>query len=148
MMFMRPAVVPFLFMMRAFCIRIVGKGACQKFFGARIRIARNARINGDARLFERSDRAAADTAAQERLHAPRLQKSRQGTVPRAVRRAGLRLYDFTALRIVYPELFTVAEMLKNFALFVGYCNFHDLILPFIIDIILPLQKEIVNKSAR
>ena len=69
--------------------------------------------------------AAADAAADERVHAVLHQKACQCAVTAAVGVNDFRMSDFAVRSFIKLELFGVAEMLKNLTVFIGNCNFHN-----------------------
>lgn len=111
--------------MVALCFRIIGKIAVQKRRDGLVRTAAHAAVQTDAGFRQRSLGASADTAADERIHMHALQHTRQRAMSAAEgvhydRRIYLVIHD-----IINFELLRVAKMLKNLAVFMGYCNSHS-----------------------
>ena len=84
----------------------------------------HAAVQGDAGLGQGHLRAAADTAADQRIDALSLQKSSQRAVAAAHRVDDFCTDDCAVFYFVNLKLFRVAEMLENLALFICNCNFH------------------------
>ena len=84
----------------------------------------HAAVQGDAGLSQSHLRAAADTAADQRIDALSLQKSGQRAMAAVHRVDDFCTDDCTVFYFVNLKLFRVAEMLENLALFICNCNFH------------------------
>ena len=76
----------------------------------RIAAALGAGIDGDARLGERVDGAAADTAADERVHAAVGEQARKGAVAGAAGAHDLLVEHFAVLDVVDLELLAAAKV--------------------------------------
>ena len=105
------AVAVCMVMMVAVHVGIKGKRSCQQ--------GRYGYVLSQSHL-----RAAADTAADQRIDALSLQKSGQRAVAAAHRVDDFCTDDCTVFYFVNLKLFRVAEMLENLALFICNCNFH------------------------
>lgn len=105
-------------------VRIIGKLSSQEGLYRRVGLAADAAIELNARLGQRHLGAAADAAAQEHLHLGVGQKSGQRAVSLAVGVHHLGGHHLPVLDVVELELFRVAEVLENHAVFIGDCNSH------------------------
>lgn len=118
------AVAVCMVMMVAVHVRIKGKRSCQQSRYGFVCRTLHAAVQGDAGLSQSHLRAAADTAADQRIDALSLQKSGQRAVAAAHRVDDFCTDDCTVFYFVNLKLFRVAEMLENLALFICNCNFH------------------------
>ena len=105
-------------------IRVEAERAREQGGDRFVRAAGYAAVQADARLPERHLRAAADAAADQRIHAVGLQKARQRAMAAAVGIDDLRAPDRAVLHIVELELRGVAKVLEDAAVFIGDCNSH------------------------
>lgn len=111
-------------MMVAVHVRIKGERSRQQSCYGFVCRTLYAAVQGDAGLSQSHLRAAADAAADQRMDTLSLQKSGQRTVAAAHRIDDFRADDCAVFYFVNLELFRMAEMLKNLALFISNCNFH------------------------
>ena len=111
--------------MTAHGIRIIGKCAFQEGFYLSVCVSHSSRIKLDAGLGKCISCAAADTAADQRVHVQRAQNTCQCAVAAAVGIYHLGRYDLPVFRVVDLELPRVAKVLKNFSVFVSDRNSHD-----------------------
>ena len=124
----RSAVVPAMPMMIALRLRIVLEFSLRQSPGRRIRAALDTAKELDARLGQRVLGAHADAAADQRIHPGSLQKAAQSAMAAFSGVHDLRMDNLPILHIVELELLRVAEMLKNFSIFIRYCDFQMYIL--------------------
>ena len=110
--------------MVAFDIGIKGKLSFGKLFGCRVCTAGNAAEHLNACAFERGDCAAADAAANQRLHTQIFQETCQRTMSAAVGAHHFRMDNAAVLDGIELKLFGMAEMLKYLTIFIGRCDFH------------------------
>jgi hypothetical protein len=118
------AIAVMLVMMVAKLVGVIDELACQKRGNGVVSAAGAACENPYPGLPERLTSAAADTAADKRFNAEIFEKSRQRTVPAAESCDGLLAQNALAVSLVNAKLLGVAEMLKYFSVFIGYCNVH------------------------
>ena len=118
------AVAVCMVMMVAVHVGIKGKRSCQQGRYGFVCRTLHAAVQGDAGLSQSHLRAAADTAADQRIDALSLQKSGQRAMAAAHRVDDFCTDDCTVFYFVNLKLFRVAEMLENLALFICNCNFH------------------------
>lgn len=112
--------------MRAVRFRRIFERPCEMLRDRLIRRALDARVDADADLTERLDRACADAAADQRIDIIFLQKPRERTVTAALRADDLRLLDGILLDIVELKCLRVTEVLKHRTIFIFIrdCNSH------------------------
>lgn len=111
-------------MMTALRVGIVVQASGQKRRHRFIRVSLHAGIQTDPRVVQRHPRAHSDPAADQRLHAVRLQKARQRSVSAALCADHRFLRHLSILCLIQLEALTMSEMLKNLSVFIGYRNFH------------------------
>ena len=105
-------------------VGIKGQLARQQIGHLAVRIAGDAGIELDAGFRQSGAGAAADAAADQGIHAVALEEARQGAVAAANGADHLGGDHLAVLHFIELELFTVAEVLKHLAVFIGYCEFH------------------------
>lgn len=105
-------------------IRIISQRAHQQRFHSIIRIAGNTAIQFDAGRSQRHLSTAANTAANQDIHAIRAQKTCQGAMTASVCTHYLRLHNSTVDHFIYFELLRVPKMLKYRTVLIRYRNFH------------------------
>lgn len=110
------------------CIRIKYQRIIQKCLHLLIRISLYAREQLDSRRCQRISGAAADSAANQNIHAVSFQKARQASVSLTVGVYYRRRHDFSAFRLINFEFFAMSKVLKYLFIFVSDCNFHRNIL--------------------
>ena len=71
-------------------------------------------------------RTAADASADQNIDLPILQKTCQSSMPRSVRTDHFRRNNLVILHLIYLKGLRVTKMLKDFSIFIGYCNSHNL----------------------
>ena len=111
-------------MMTALRVGIVVQASGQKRRHRFIRISLHAGIQTDPRVVQRHPRAHSDPAADQRLHAVRLQEARQRSVSATLCADHRFLRHLSILCLIQLEALTMSEMLKNLSVFIGYRNFH------------------------
>ena len=79
----------------------------------------------DARLGQCCLRTAADASADQSVYTVLHQEACQCAVTTAIGVNDFRMSDFTVRSFIKLELFGMAEMLKDLAVFIGNCNFHN-----------------------
>lgn len=97
----------------------------------RIRAAMHTCIELDTGLRQRALRTSANATADQRLHAVGTQKFSQCPMAAALGVYHLGGKDLAILRVKQFELGRVPKMLKHLAVFIGGCNTHNRILPFL-----------------
>ena len=117
-------------MMVALRLRIIGQHAAQERLHALVRAAVHARIQLNAGRRQRRARAAADAAADQGVHALRLQKSGQRAVAFALHAHNLLGDDLAVLDLIELELLAVSEVLKHLSVCIRYRDFHGVFLLF------------------
>ena len=96
-------------------------------------VARHATIQLNACLGQCHLCATADTAADQYICIQCAENPGQRAMTAAVGVNNLRSNNCTVLYFVDLKLFGVAEVLEDFSVFVGYCDFHNIIsLPLVI----------------
>ena len=110
--------------MITFCKRIVNEVACCKSFSRFVSVAFDTAENFDAGLCERHLCAAADAAADQCINTESCEHTCESAVTAAERINNFRENDLAVFCGVELELFGVAEMLEDLAVFVCYCDFH------------------------
>ena len=100
-------------------------------------------VEFDARLRKRHLCATADTAADQYRYILLCEKSRKRTVTATVRIHDRCGNDLAVLYVIYLELFSMSEMLKDLSVFVSNCYFHAFIL-LIINYISQLPSQLEN----
>ena len=93
-------------------------------FDASIAVALGSCIDGDAGLGECIDSAAADTAADERVHTTVGEQARQGAVAGATSAYDLLVEHFAILDVIDLELLAAAKVHKDVAVVVRRCHPH------------------------
>lgn len=123
---MRGAVVPFpvMLMMAALDIRVILQRTGQERLNCRVCVALHAAEQTDIGFCQRHLRAAADAAADQRIHALCRQKARQSAMTATVGIYNLRRKDFAVLCFIYFELSSVSKMLEYLSILISDCNFH------------------------
>ena len=104
-------------------IGIVCKCACQQGVHRRVRLAADAAVELDTGLRQCHLGTAADTAANQGIHAPLHQKSRQCAVAAAVGVHHFLPDDLAVCHLIELELLRVAEVLKDLTVFISNCDF-------------------------
>ena len=140
-----PALVAFPVVMAvviAFSIGIILQCTLCQSLSGRIGRTGDTAVELDARLGQRSLRAHANAAADQRVHLCGFQKSGQCTVAAAVGGYDLLRDDFPVLHVIELELLRVAEMLEDLSVFVSYCNSHS-IRSFLHDVFCSLIVELI-----
>ena len=120
-----PALVAFPVVMAvviAFSIGIILQCTLCQSLSGRVGRTGDPAVELDARLGQRSLRAHANAAADQRVHLCGFQKSGQCTVAAAVGGYDLLRDNFPVLHVIELELLRVAEMLEDLSVFVSYCN--------------------------
>ena len=105
-------------------VRVVAEISGQQRMDSRIGITADAAEEPDSRLRQRLLRAAADAAADERVHAVLHQEARQRAVAAAVGIDHFGGDDPVTVDLIDLELLGVAKVLEDLAVCVGNCNFH------------------------
>ena len=105
-------------------IRIVAEISGQQRMDSRVGITADTAEEPDARLCQRLLRAAADAAADERVHTVLHQEASQRTMAAAVGIDHFGSDDPVAVDLIDLELLGVAKVLEDLAVCVGNCNFH------------------------
>ncbi len=118
------AVAVMVLMMGAFVLRIKIQRPVQQGFYRGIRIAAHPGIQGDPRRLQGHFGAAADTAANQYVHFIIMEQLRQCAVTAAIGVQDALIDDAILLNVIHFELFAMAKMLKNLAVFIGYRNTH------------------------
>ena len=96
-------------------------------------VAGHTTVQLDASLGQRHLCATADTAADQYICLQCCKNTSQCAMTAAVGVNNLRSNNCTVLYFVDLKLFGVAEVLEDFSVFVGYCDFHNIIsLPLVI----------------
>ena len=108
-----------------------------------VRIAADAAVQLDSAVCKRHLRASADSAANQHIRLDCRQNPRKRTVSRSVRADNLRFDDFSVLDVVHLKLFGTSEVLKNFSVFVSYCNSHNRISFLQLILLLDLSPDTV-----
>ncbi len=108
----------------AFCIGVVGKCSGNTGSNGIVCIPADTAEQLDTCLGKSHLCAAANTSANEDIHAKIRKQSCQRAMAASVGVNDLCLYNDAVPDIIHLELFGVTEMLKDFSVFVGYCNFH------------------------
>ena len=108
-------------------IRVITQCSVQIFFNRRICIAGASAEYLNTCLLEGKLRPAANASAYKHFNAAVEQKAGKRAVPCAVGSYYLGRGNFAVLHFIYLEVFAVSEVLKNFSVLVGYCNFHSVI---------------------
>jgi len=105
-------------------VGIVCKRACQQGVHRRVRLAADAAVELDTGLRQCHLRTAADTAANQGIHAPLHQEASQRAVAAAVGVHHFLPDDLAVRHFIELELLRVAEVLENLTVFIGNCDFH------------------------
>jgi len=108
----------------AFDSRVKHQFIGQKMLDGCIHIAAYAAVQLNARLRQGLFGAAANPAANQRIHLGVLQKTSQGAVPIAssVKNGGR--FDFPSFHVVYLETLGMAKMLEYLSIFISYRDSH------------------------
>lgn len=134
---MRGAVVPFpvMLMVAALDIRVILQRTGQERLYRCVCISLHAAEQTDIRFCQRHLCTAADTAADQRIHALRRKEACQRAMAAAIGIYDLRREDFPILRFIYFELSSVSKMLEDLAILISDCDFHGIAPPkFVSDI--------------
>ena len=105
-------------------IGIIAQIAAEQCAHRRVSFSADTAIELDSRFGQSCLGTAADAAANQRVHAVLHQEARQCAVTAAVGIHNFRMEDLALRSLINLKLLSVAEMLKNLAVFVGNCNFH------------------------
>ena len=119
------ALVVVLSVVAAHHMGVIGQRSGSQRLCRLVRVAGYTAIQLDACCCQRRLGAAADTAADQRVHVQRAQNACQCAVAAAVGIYHLGRYDLPVFRVVDLELLRVAKVLKNFSVFVSDRNSHD-----------------------
>lgn len=119
-------------MVIAFNSGVVVQIACQQSLYSCVCAAAYATIQLNACSSQRHLRPAADTAANQNVCLQRGQNTCQSTMTLAVGIHNLGRNNFAVLHIINLKLLSMSEMLKNLAVFIGYCNSHDIFSLFLV----------------
>ena len=119
-----PSVSVLIVMVSADRIRIIQQGACQQGGDLFVRLAGYSRIQGNSRLRQSCTGAAADTAADQCIHAVRLKKSSQSPVAAASGIHNLGRSDLSVGYRVDFKLSGMSEMLEYLSVLISDCDFH------------------------
>ena len=109
--------------MVAVSVGIKGQFPFQQGFHCLVRVSGNAAVKLDSGLGQSVSRAAADAAADQRIHALFFQKAGQGSVSGfagAYHRGGS---DRSFLYFIDFKIFCVSKVLENLSVFIGCRNF-------------------------
>lgn len=106
----------------------LGKSSCKQGLNRSVGRACGACIHLDACLAERVDCAPADAATNEHVNAALRKQSGKCAVAGAVAVDDFRCDDFSVFDFVDFELLRVAEMLEDFSVGIGGCDFHSALL--------------------
>ena len=112
-------------MMAAMDIGIIVQISGQKRLNRCIRLAFGAAIESDARIGQCDLRAAANSAADQGIHSPLHQESRQCPMTAAFCSHHFRANHASVCYLINLKLFCMAKMLKNLAILISHCNFHN-----------------------
>ena len=110
------------------CFADLGKSSCKQSLNRSVGRACGACIHLDACLAERVDCAPTDAATNEYVNAALRKQSGKCAMASTVAADDLRCDDFPAFDFVDFELLRVAEMLEDFSVGVGGCDFHSALL--------------------
>ena len=106
-------------------IGIVAQISTEQCAHRRVSVPADTAVELDARFDQSRLRTAADTSANQSVHAVLHQESCQCAVTAAVGVNDFRMDDFAVRSFIKLELFGMAEMLKDLTVFIGNCNFHN-----------------------
>ena len=112
-------------MVRAVHIGIKRQRTVQKSLYRLICVALHAADQTDIGLRKRCLCAAANAAADQRIHTKLCQQAGQRTVTAAVRIHHLCMQQLAAGYLVQLKLLRVAKMLENLSVFIGNCDLHN-----------------------
>lgn len=113
-----------LVMMMAHSCRIVIQAAGEQRFHCRVRIAGYAAVQGDPRLGQCLARAAADTAADQRIHAQIFQEARKRSMAAAVGIHHGGGFYFPFFYFVDFELCCMSKVLEYLSICISNRDFH------------------------
>ena len=111
-------------MMTAQDIRIKAKAAAQQRRHGLIRVAGYAAIEGNPGFLQSPARAAADPAADQRIHMDLFQNIRQSAVPAAVGADDRGERHLTVFHVIDLEALRMPEVLKNLSVLISYRDSH------------------------
>ena len=106
-------------------IGVVAQTSAEQSVHRCVSVPADTAVELDARFGQSCLRTAADASANQSVHTVLHQEACQCAVTAAVGINNFRMDDFTVRSFINLELFSVAEMLKNLAVFIGNCNFHN-----------------------
>ena len=119
------ALVVVLSVVAAHHIGVIGQRSGSQLLCRLVRVTGYTAIQLDACRCQRRLGAAADAAADQRVHMQRAQNTCKRAVAAAVGIHHLGGHDFAVFHIVDLELLRVAEVLKYLSVFLSNCNSHD-----------------------
>ena len=125
------------------CFADLGKSSCKQGLNRSVGGACGSCIHLDACLAERVDCAPADAAANEHIDAALRKQSGEGAMASTVAADDFRCDDFSVFDFVDFELLRVAEMLEDFSVGIGGCDFHSALL-----VCFPVEMGHVERSFR
>ncbi len=111
-------------MVVAFDVRIKTEASAQKRLHGLIRIAGHAAVERNPGFLQSPARAAADSAADQRIHMDLLQNIRQSAMSAAVGIDDRSKRHFAVLYVIDLKPLRMSKMLKNLSVFVSYRNSH------------------------
>ena len=126
-------VFPVMLMMAALDIRVILQRTGQKRLDSRVCAALHTAQQADIRFCKCGLRTAADTAANQRIHALRREKACKRAMAAAVGVHNLRRKDFPILDFIYFELGGMTKMLEYLAVLISDCNFNATAPPYFVS---------------
>ena len=105
-------------------IRVITKSSCKKSVYSFVSISADTTEKTDSDLGQGVLCATANAATDQGIYAVLYQKTSQRTVSISVSIYYLCACDFAIRYIVNLKSFCVSKVLKNFSIFISYCNFH------------------------